>query len=870
MPRMAPVTVNPLWQCLNQALALSARQGTLSETSAASLQQMIQSSGGSFQLLPPHALSCVRDVIQRAERNADITKLFGRGRLGEARFQGLKSLISDIVLKAPVSAAPPPTAEAPGLELYEHQSELVQDVLTAMRANLDPKIAWDPSSPKDRGYAITPPQTGKTTAVSVLSNEARHLFQGKQVLFLSVSDVVAKNVLDDTARFFKGRVTRVDAEEKDISGDLVVASIFTLVKMLGDPSLNDRFGRDRFGLVIIDEMTFMLTPTCLKIAAWLGFADPAGRMTPAPGKFLLGLGATARRGDARHLNEIFGTRELFHRSVTYFEERGLYHPFDGLDLTYSAAPNDWALVEEEDETILTMRDNDRNNRKIVEEYRKHLDGKKTIVWCSTQDHAHNLAKAFNKELGDGYAAAVTARLEPKAATRILEDFNEGTGPKIVIGVKKFGLSFRANNTEGVLFTYLSTSYNDFIQKASRPLARKKGEDPHEVLIITVRPEDVPFTRGHTAASLYGLRFAPSNRKYSPRRAREEGAQKLEGVDDDASLDEGKLGYMKIIRRQRLKLRLESLEFGPVWKSIAKERFGDDPKKMAEHLGLSPAQCRSYAEGHSPENYPEALCAIGRKLGVQDFQKLSQAWLNDHLRLVEMAYPFREDAKPELIALSRLVRKAVILQSRGSLHEFFKIEEGNESRYHAIVSAFQGRAIRSLPEVAYFILNAGAADEATVRELLGRFQETKKSGGSAAPIASFYRDDPEGSDPAYIDALAFKKARSLSFRRESSLRDAADILGFPLPGTPEDQLAEREWNGRYEKVLSDFLSQSSLMGARIMQMRFGLNGDEPKTLEEVGDELGLSKERVRQIQNRSLHRLRQHLKDAGILDTAPQV
>ena len=52
---------------------------------------------------------------------------------------------------------------------------------------------------------------------------------------------------------------------------------------------------------------------------------------------------------------------------------------------------------------------------------------------------------------------------------------------------------------------------------------------------------------------------------------------------------------------------------------------------------------------------------------------------------------------------------------------------------------------------------------------------------------------------------------------------------------------------------------------IIEERFGLNGKEPKTLNEVGEKLGISRERVRQLEQRALKKLRtlamkRHLKD----------
>ena len=43
--------------------------------------------------------------------------------------------------------------------------------------------------------------------------------------------------------------------------------------------------------------------------------------------------------------------------------------------------------------------------------------------------------------------------------------------------------------------------------------------------------------------------------------------------------------------------------------------------------------------------------------------------------------------------------------------------------------------------------------------------------------------------------------------------------------------------------------------RVLELRFGLSGEIPRTLDEVGQALNVTRERIRQIENQSLKKLR---------------
>ena len=61
-------------------------------------------------------------------------------------------------------------------------------------------------------------------------------------------------------------------------------------------------------------------------------------------------------------------------------------------------------------------------------------------------------------------------------------------------------------------------------------------------------------------------------------------------------------------------------------------------------------------------------------------------------------------------------------------------------------------------------------------------------------------------------------------------------------------------------LLDLLDKLDFRERRILEMRFGLRGTRPLTLEEVSQQIGRTRERVRQIQNQALNKLKQLLTD----------
>jgi RNA polymerase primary sigma factor len=128
---------------------------------------------------------------------------------------------------------------------------------------------------------------------------------------------------------------------------------------------------------------------------------------------------------------------------------------------------------------------------------------------------------------------------------------------------------------------------------------------------------------------------------------------------------------------------------------------------------------------------------------------------------------------------------------------------------------------------------------------------------------------EPTDAEIADHLEFSERTVAGLRladlRTFSLHDPIqqgedgefqDIIPDRRAMTPDQILGDVESVDR----LMDLLEELEEREKMILKMRFGLDGQRPRTLEEVSQEIGRTRERVRQIQNQALTKLKSMLAD----------
>lgn len=136
---------------------------------------------------------------------------------------------------------------------------------------------------------------------------------------------------------------------------------------------------------------------------------------------------------------------------------------------------------------------------------------------------------------------------------------------------------------------------------------------------------------------------------------------------------------------------------------------------------------------------------------------------------------------------------------------------------------------------------------------------KSQGESVAvnEIADFF--DKEVDD---VQKIMGYKLDTMSL--DAQVFDDSDInikgaIPDPKATDPADIIGDESTNG----VIQEWLDRLDELDHAVIIHRYGLCGCSPKTLEGVGQSLGLTRERVRQIQMRALSRLRRFMNFSGV-------
>ncbi|MCC7264356.1 MAG: RNA polymerase sigma factor RpoD/SigA [Candidatus Latescibacteria bacterium] len=254
--------------------------------------------------------------------------------------------------------------------------------------------------------------------------------------------------------------------------------------------------------------------------------------------------------------------------------------------------------------------------------------------------------------------------------------------------------------------------------------------------------------------------------------------------------------------------------------------------------------------------------------IKDVQPLSRA---EEVTLFERARAGDEEARQQLIRanLRFVVRVARDYKDYGlTLAEL--ISEGNMGLLEAVKRFDESRGFKFITYAVWWIrqaiLRALAEQGKIARPPMSQLNDRHKVEKEAGLLAHELGRTPTFDELAASIDLSKERTRNAMAAAQQDLSFDAPVYqgeGAPLlsmfisPDAGMDEVLERE---QMKTTLADCLKALDAREYQIVRDYFGLEDLEPMTLEESGEAMGVTRERVRQLRNRALEKLRTHYRE----------
>ena len=227
----------------------------------------------------------------------------------------------------------------------------------------------------------------------------------------------------------------------------------------------------------------------------------------------------------------------------------------------------------------------------------------------------------------------------------------------------------------------------------------------------------------------------------------------------------------------------------------------------------------------------------------------------------------EAAKRRLIECNlRLVMSITRNYTKAGVPLLDLIQEGNLGLIRAVEKFDYKLGFKLSTYATWWIRQAvtrALADQGrTIRLPVHVAEQTRKVLRARRILAQKLNRDPEipeiakeaGFTPERVQELLELIEEPVSL--ETPVGDGESVYSDLIEDTKSDRPDAATAKMLRSRELANALRRLSPRMRRVVTLRFGLDGENPQTLEQVGNGLGITRERVRQLESRALRELRQ--------------
>jgi len=295
-------------------------------------------------------------------------------------------------------------------------------------------------------------------------------------------------------------------------------------------------------------------------------------------------------------------------------------------------------------------------------------------------------------------------------------------------------------------------------------------------------------------------------------------------------------------------------------------------------GFSEEEASDFEEADVPRSSPKTEVAEGEparerydgdtafKLYLREIGQVALLTPDEEIALAVRIQKGDEEARHQMIkANSRLVVKIAHDYEGLGLPLLDLINEGNIGLMKAVERFDPTKGSKLSTYSAWWIKQAIkrslANQSKTIRlpvHLVDKISKLKRTALKLQEALGREPTDEELGEEMEMDALKVARLRRAAIRPaslDSPIGDDnstfAEIVSDEKAENPYKQLEDKTIND----MLYDLIKTLPHREATILEYRFGLDGGSERTLEEVGEHFNVTRERVRQIQNLALSKLR---------------